>query len=68
MQPDTKQKLDLELQSPSVMNGETATNIEREVAQALAALPDPDAGKSEEERAAIVSSMTLQLVFASYSP
>lgn len=66
MQSDAKQKLDLELQSPSVMNGESTTDIERERAQALAALPDPDAGKSEEERAAIVSSMTLQIFYAIY--
>lgn len=66
MQSDAKQKLDLELQSPSVMNGENTTDIERERAQALAALPDPDAGKSEEERAAIVSSMTLQIFYAIY--
>ncbi|KAK7223029.1 hypothetical protein V2G26_011032 [Clonostachys chloroleuca] len=63
MQSDAKQKLDLELQSPSVMNGESTTDIERERAQALAALPDPDAGQSEEERAAIDRKLVRRIDF-----
>ncbi|EXA29569.1 hypothetical protein FOVG_18959 [Fusarium oxysporum f. sp. pisi HDV247] len=54
MQADAKEKIDLELQSPSVMECKTAANnIEHERAELLAQLPDPDSGKSDEERQAI---------------
>ncbi|KAF4471992.1 major facilitator superfamily transporter [Fusarium albosuccineum] len=50
---DIKDKHDLELQNPSISEGEATSNIERERAELLSRLPDPDAGKSDEERAAI---------------
>jgi len=44
------------------------SGIEYERAQLLANLPDPDEGKSEEERRAIVSSPTLLGSFSLYPP
>lgn len=55
MQADTKENIDLEQQSPSVRESAAATNnIERERAELLAQLPNPDAGKSDEEKQDIV--------------